>query len=276
MQVDINQLAGNFSRISFQIIDVIKATVPPGKKCLDVFTPAVSGLIFPLQGRARMHFDGVAYEMSPGKIFHGGPNMPLNKEVVGDVEWSYMVVHYQVADSARKEFPQAFSHYQLDSGHSPRIRDLLHRLHHVCAKPGNLPALQAKSLFFGILDETLTSAGSRYNQQDRELVEQAIEYMKHHYREPLTIAAWAGQYGLNSKQFAYLFQKHTGIAPLDYLIDYRVRRARELLCATFRSIAEISTCVGYPDPYYFSKLFKKRTGFTPTTLREKFGLRRSL
>jgi AraC-like DNA-binding protein len=276
MHVNINQLAGNFSRIKFQIIDVVKVIVPPGKKCFGVFTPPVSGLIFPIRGRARMFFDGVPYEMEPGKIFHAGPNISMDKEVVGCAEWNYMVIHYQVDDNAKSEFPQAFSHYQIDSGYSTRINDLLHRLYNVCITPGNLSALQAQALFFSILDESLTCAGSRsrHSERDRELVEQVVEYIKNHYMEPLTVAKLAGRYGLNSKQFAYLFQKHTGMAPLEYLIECRVRRARELLCTTACSIADISACVGYSDPYYFSKLFKKRTGFCPSKVRENFGLRR--
>ncbi|QDR82678.1 AraC family transcriptional regulator [Sporomusa termitida] len=267
MHVDIDQLAGNFSRIKFEIIDVVKVVVPPGKKCFGVFTPPASGLIFPLRGRARMFFDGVPYEMEPGKIFHGGPNIALDKEVVGGAEWNYMVVHYQVDDSAQNQFPQAFSHYQLDAGYSTRINDLLYRLYNVCITPGNLSALQAQSLFFRILDEILTCAGRRHRERGRELVEQAVEYMKNHYMEPLTVAKVASQYGLNSKQFAYLFQKHTGMAPLEFLIEHRLRRARELLYTTACSIADISASVGYSDPYYFSKLFKKRTGFCPSTLR---------
>lgn len=278
MHVNINQLAGNFSRIKFQIIDMVRAVIPPGKKCFGLLTPPVSGLIFPIKGRGRMFFDGTPYEMEPGKIFHSGPNITVDKEVLGYTEWDYMIIHYRVDDSDKKEFPQAFSHYQIDTGYSTRINDLLHRLYKVCITPGNLSALQAQSLFFSILDESLTCAGNRNRQSERarELVEQAVEYMKNHYMEPLTVAKLAEPYGLTNKQFAYLFQKHTGMAPVEYLIEYRVRRARELLCTTACSIADISTDVGYSDPYYFSKLFKQRTGFCPTTVRGHFALRKVL
>lgn len=276
MHVDINQLAGNFHRIKFQLIDVVRAIVPPGKKCFGGCTPPVSGLIFPIRGRARMRFDGVPYDMEPGKIFHVGPNIALDKEVIGCAEWNYMVIHYRVDDSDKGEFPQAFSHYQIDSGHRVGINDLLNRLYNVCITPGNLSALQAKSLFFSILDESLTCAGSRNKERGRELVEQAVEYMKNSYMEPITVAKLAGRYGLNSKQFSYLFQKHTGMAPLEYLIEHRVRRARELLYTTACSIADISARVGYSDPYYFSKLFKKRTGFCPSTLRGYLFLHKAL
>jgi AraC-like DNA-binding protein len=75
---------------------------------------------------------------------------------------------------------------------------------------------------------------------------------------------------LSSKQLAYLFQKYAGMSPNAYLIEQRVNHARELLCTTACSVTEVSAYVGYSDPYYFSKLFKKRTGVCPSTLQRCF------
>lgn len=267
MKIDLNELARYFANMNFHMIDVVRAVVAPGGRCFGVSTPPFSGLIFPLRGRARMFFNGVPYEMEPGKIFYAGPNMALDKEFLGKTEWEFMVVHYQVVNCAEDTLPYTLGHYQLETGHSTRINELLHRLYQVCSTPGSLPELRAKSLFLSIVEEILTCASNQRNEKGRELVEHAMEYIKNHYMEPLTVTKLAGQYGLNSKQFSYLFQKHTGIGPNDYLIEHRMSRAKELLGTTACSVAEIASCVGYADPYYFSKLFKKRTGFCPSWLR---------
>lgn len=272
MRVDINELAGYFSTINISLINVVRMVVPPGGKCFGVFTQPYSSFIFPLHGKARMFFDGVPYVMEPGKIFHSGPNMALDKEVLGHSKWDFMVIHYQVNEDNKDvlSLSYASSHYQLDPGHSTRINDMLSRLYHLCATPGNLPTLRAKSLFFSLLDEIITCASNQRNESSREVVEQSIEYIKIHYMDPLTIPELAEQYDLTTKQFAYLFQKHTGMGPNEYLIDQRMWHAKKLLCATTSSVAEISLCVGYSDPYYFSKLFKKRTGFCPSALQSSF------
>lgn len=267
MNVDINELAHYYAKVNIRIIDVGRAVIPPGKKCFGVRTPPFSGLVFPMRGRARMFFNGVPYEMQYGKVFHAGPNMTLDKEVIGNAEWDFMVIHYLITGNTEGMYSYDAAHFQLETGYNTRINDLLHQLHGSCTTPGSLPELRAKSLFFCIIDEMLTSAGNRRNESGREVVEQAMAYINSHYMELLTIPKLAAQYGLNSKQFAYLFQKHTGMGPNDYLIEHRVRRAKELLCTTACSVAEISACVGYSDPYYFSKLFKKRTGFCPSTLQ---------
>lgn len=271
MQVDINDLARYFTTNHVRIINVGRAVVAPGGKCFGVSTPPFSGLVFPLRGRARMFFDGVPYEMEVGKIFHGGPNMALDKEVLGKSEWEFMVIHYTIEHGQEELLPYAFSHFELKTGLSMRLHDLLHRLYQICETQGSLPELKAKSLFFSILDEILTSAASQRNESGRQLIEQAIAYINSHYMETFTMPKLAGRYGLNSKQFAYLFQKYTGMGPNEYLIACRVRRAKELLYTTTCSVAEVSVCVGYSDPYYFSKLFKKRTGVCPSDLRIELG-----
>ncbi|QDR82374.1 helix-turn-helix domain-containing protein [Sporomusa termitida] len=264
MKVDINDLSGYFAKINFSIVDIRRAVIEPGSKLFGITTSPFPGMIFPLRGRSRMSFDGVPYDMEPGKVFHGGPSMPLDKEVLGQSNWDYMVVHYQVHGNTRGTFPYALSHYELSPGYNPRINDTLHRMYHICKTPGNLPALKIKSLFFIILDEILTFVNCN---DSRELVAEAAEYMKNYHMEPLTIPELARQYDLTSKQFAYLFQKHTGMSPNKFLIEYRMRRAKELLCTTTFSVAKIAEYVGYSDPYYFSLLFKKRMGLSPSTLQ---------
>lgn len=267
MKVDINELAGYFSTVNLKLINVVRAVIPPGGKCNGIFTPPYSGLIFPLHGRARMCFDGVPYVMYPGKVFNSGPNMTLDKEVLGRSEWDFMVIHYQVNDPQKVAPSHASSHFELDVGHSTRINEILHQLYQISNTPGNLPTLKAKSLFLILWDEILTSANKQRNENSLDLIEQSMEYIKNHYMKPLTIPELAEQYGLTSKQFAYLFQKHMGMGPNEYLIDHRMLHAKELLCSTTCSVAEISACVGYSDPYYFSKLFKKRIGCSPSTLQ---------
>ncbi|SFL53522.1 helix-turn-helix domain-containing protein [Pelosinus propionicus] len=270
MKVNIDDMADGFSRISFDIIDAGRFAIEPGRKCVATYTAAASGIIFPLRGKARMTFEGVTYEMEPGRFFHAGPKMTLDKEVLGESTWEFVLIHYKIPESEKCTFPYALSHYELNSGYSPRINDMLQRLCHTLRMPSNLQALRAKSLFLSFMDEVLTCSTNREKESGRSLVEQSIEYMDNHYMEQLTIPKLAGQYGLSSKQFAYLFQKHTKMSPNEYLISQRMKRAKELLCTTTCSVSEISDYVGYSDSYYFSKLFKKRTGASPSTLRNFF------
>nr|WP_285874008.1 helix-turn-helix transcriptional regulator [Halalkalibacter oceani] len=71
---------------------------------------------------------------------------------------------------------------------------------------------------------------------------------------------------MKPKYFSYLFQKFAGAGPIDYLIQYRMNKAYELLMTGQFTIKNVAQSVGYADAYYFSRLFKKYKGVSPSRL----------
>ncbi|MBL8993333.1 MAG: helix-turn-helix transcriptional regulator [Spirochaetia bacterium] len=63
------------------------------------------------------------------------------------------------------------------------------------------------------------------------------------------------------------FKKMTGFAPTEYWIELKVREARQRLASTDESVGRIGERVGFEDAYYFSRVFKKRTGMSPMEYR---------
>lgn len=77
----------------------------------------------------------------------------------------------------------------------------------------------------------------------------------------------AANLGLSYTVFRRLFQKETGHAPLAYQLEVRISRARVLLEQTDLSVSEIAQQTGFANVFYFSKMFSKRTGQTPSACR---------
>lgn len=73
--------------------------------------------------------------------------------------------------------------------------------------------------------------------------------------------------GLSQFHFCRAFKKSMGLSPIQYLIAQRMERAARLLAATQLPIAEIAQSVGYEDPAYFTRLFRQKTGMTPSAVR---------
>ena len=69
--------------------------------------------------------------------------------------------------------------------------------------------------------------------------------------------------------FSKIFKEETGRNFVEYVTDIRIGRARELLLSSDMSMKEICGEVGYGDPNYFSRIFKKHAGVTPTEYKEK-------
>lgn len=68
--------------------------------------------------------------------------------------------------------------------------------------------------------------------------------------------------------FRKMFKQYTGNAPVQYQLDLKIRRAREMLVSTDKSIKEISFELGFQSIHYFSRIFKKKTGIAPSETRK--------
>lgn len=100
-------------------------------------------------------------------------------------------------------------------------------------------------------------------------VEQVVQYMQAHPGCDLTLSQAAEMVHLNSSYFCKLFKQQTGINFRDYAIQLRMKEAVRLLENTSLRVSEIAERVGYHELAYFSNTFKKLTGQTPRTYRNK-------
>lgn len=265
MKINVDELADYYARTGISLYNTYADRVPSGRKVAGWATDKQSGgLIFPLEGSACFTLDGTPYVMEPGMVIHAGPGMRLDKEVIGDGVWRYALVHYQIPDEQILSFPYYNAHFQIPVGKNPRLMDMLARLQAIDAASGGVAALSSRSLFHGLIEEMVMSAMRVHCHESEGLIEDAVAYIDGHYSQQFTIAQLAGQYGMEGKRFSELFQRYVGMSPIRYLTQLRINRSKELLRSCEFSVMQVAECVGYADPLYFSKLFKKRTGFSPT------------
>lgn len=100
-------------------------------------------------------------------------------------------------------------------------------------------------------------------------IEMAVDYIEKNYASYISLESVAEQVFLNPVYLSYLFKKVTGVKFTEYLNDYRMKKAVELLENSSLKIGEISTNIGYKDSRYFSEVFKKKMGMTPNEYRNK-------
>jgi two-component system response regulator YesN len=97
-----------------------------------------------------------------------------------------------------------------------------------------------------------------------------IEYIDQHYDQPIQLQQMADKVNFSVNYFSLKFHKQTGYMFSDYLTKVRISKAIELFTLTNKSAEEISIEVGYPNPNYFTKVFKKITGLTVTEFKKKW------
>jgi len=96
-----------------------------------------------------------------------------------------------------------------------------------------------------------------------------ISFLELSFRRPIRRSELAERAGISESSLAEAFRAVTGRAPIDCLIDLRLAHARTLLRTSRQRIGEVAEQVGVPDVYYFSKLFKSRTGLSPLQYRKQ-------
>lgn len=99
------------------------------------------------------------------------------------------------------------------------------------------------------------------------LVERTKRWIHQHYSENITLERLASEVYLSPAYLSFLFKQEEGLNLTEYVTEYRVAQAKQLLKQTVLRTYEVSAKVGYADEKYFSRLFKKKTGMTPTEYR---------
>ena len=99
------------------------------------------------------------------------------------------------------------------------------------------------------------------------VIANARDYMQQMVEENISMPDVASYVGMSYANFRHTFKRYTGLSPVQYFINLRLHRAKELLRGTDLSIKEISYNLHSVNPEYFSTLFKKRTGLKPSDFR---------
>ncbi len=101
------------------------------------------------------------------------------------------------------------------------------------------------------------------------LTEEAVEILRREWADPaLNVTAVADRLGVHRTSLTQRFRAEVGTTPKDYLISIRVQQAAAMLQHGSRPIADVAAACGYPDPCYFSRLIRRRTGMKPSEIRQ--------
>ena len=135
----------------------------------------------------------------------------------------------------------------------------------VCANP---PAVQqllagATADLLGLVHSSGHTAPAAQPPQ-ANVIDRAITHIQNASMHPLDIQRLAQKLGVGYSWFRSHFTAHTGLSPHQYLLELRLARARNLLDDNELSVKEIAAQTGFGDEHYFSRLFRKKLGLTPS------------
>lgn len=129
-----------------------------------------------------------------------------------------------------------------------------------------LISLLLRNIFI-LISRNLIGANRADNSLENE-VELAMHYFRENYRSEINVEDYALSRGMSASNFYRVFKQISGSTPLQYILKLRLSNAQNLLENSNLTIAEIASAVGYENPLYFSRLFHKHIGVSPSEYRK--------
>lgn len=100
-------------------------------------------------------------------------------------------------------------------------------------------------------------------------MEAAVYFFNESFTSNISIEQYAQEHHMSVSWFIRSFKHYMGMTPMQYITSIRINKAKELLKNTNYSIQEISALAGYENPLYFSRIFRKQTGMSPSRYRKE-------
>lgn len=148
------------------------------------------------------------------------------------------------------------------------MNEMLYIVHHAKESPFHL--IGHLYLFFDYLTQSAKSTKLvQSSKMSDYYIKEAIHYIEQNFQNNITIEDIAAVCGINRSYFGKIFRSSIGRSPQEFLMNYRMVKATELLKLTSLSIAEIGSAVGYENQLHFSRAFKTIYGISPREWRNQ-------
>ena len=225
-----------------------------------------------LEGTGTLYLQDQEFPVSAGQAFVIPPKLVAYYAASTDTPWNYIWIHFNGQKTSELLYKAGIT-----SSHpvfAPSCRDdeirqcmqdfLKHNsLEYECI--GN-----TYRLFQLLCDTTANAPGVKETDKALRYIRDVIRFISNRYQEPIKIQEIADFCGLDRSYLCKIFKHATNYTPQEYLIFYRVKKAKQLLKDPDLPIRRIAYSVGYNDPFAFSKVFKKETGISPSQYRTDY------
>ena len=253
-----------FERIeNIKLISIVEGISVQQGVFVDRFSHA---FVYKISGSSRYHFDGQTLELRAGELLFIPKGTTYTVKCISDEESCYVLANFDGVFAARP-VPGVYSMEGFaDDG---LLRTGLARL---WLFGGEAERYKCISVFYHILSFLAKKECARYDlMRGMEVIRPAVEHLKAHLFDcGLRVGELYRQCGVSDTYFRRIFKANFGVTPQEYVTNKRLAQAAALISGgDFDSIQQVALSVGYSDPLYFSRVFARKYGSSPSNYPHK-------
>ena len=229
-------------------------------------------ILYVSEGMAHFSLDGTRYDVGKGGVFLYRPEMPQDYYYVlhekPDIYW----IHFTGSG-----VEQLLASLGLIAG-SPillTVKEELAELFEKIITEIRMDRFSSTVMTEAYFKQLLILIARNYNSHEREkrgyhsMLDEVINQIHHEYQKDINISVLADSHHISCCWFIREFKRYTGYSPKQYITNLRLQNAKELLNNHSLSINDVANLVGYDNQLYFSRIFRKYVGMSPSDYREK-------
>ncbi|OBZ12304.1 helix-turn-helix domain-containing protein [Bacillus sp. FJAT-26390] len=252
-----------------------------GKPGIRAYRIPVYLLCFITEGEGVVLIDGALCRIRPFELFLLVPGMVVEiSEQSGG--FAYYGVFFQPLTLVKGKGNMILSSSISLSGYLlpgkipvPQPQQILQRIlqmYESSREEGNKDRLSLRLQLEQFIQAIIKSAPEPAEQSD-ERINRSIAYMEQHYTDKINIGKLAETAGMPAVAYSRLFLKVTGCPPVEYLGTIRMNKAKQLLSKNHNRVKEVAAAVGFRSEFYFSRMFQRMVGVSPTIYMKRETLR---
>jgi len=227
-------------------------------------------LHYVLEGKGTLYLDNTPYSIHEKQAFLIPPNVVAFNQADEKEPWNYIWIHFN--GTKVTEFLHIINMTKDNPVYIPQdsYTDIEHCMQKLLS--GHSQEILCIGLIYELFHHMTLHSPHRmqeivHDNQELKYIKMVIDYISHKYSEPIHITDIAEYCCLDRSYLSKIFKTATNYSPQEYLIRYRLKKAKQLLKDADIPIQHVAYAVGYNDPFSFSKIFKKELGITPSEYR---------
>jgi iron complex transport system substrate-binding protein len=282
--MNINDLIVLWNHAHCKVMDIRRITIRAGESIRSYHVPS-SLFLMSIRGNGTANLGREFHRMQRFTVLHAGKGAVLDI-VAGSEGMDYYSIYYKgtiqppvhVELTTPFEQLRPFDHsYSITPDSPVALHRILNEMFKSWGKQQPLVQLHVRTLLYQFVHKLLHQMQVQgASPAKRDLAAQIAAIIHECYAESITLEYLSESLNYSVPHLSSYFKIRTGLSPIDYLIKVRIDKAADLLLETDATLREVAVGVGYQDPSYLGRLFKKYKGLSPIHYRELHAAKKKL